>query len=156
MTTIITRSDARFVSSEDPRAVLVARGGPDLTLDMGGWLDGSLSEFEGAVRDEVRYGLGLSDDEVAAFRVSITTSDAVLQLVEAAVDGMTDNDLMNGLGGDYSVWTPELALETYADDAFELLTGPQFARAEDRIQRWLDKKTAAKRPPLDITASDFG
>lgn len=53
-----TRTDSRYVQSDDTRAVLRAWGGDDLTMDMGGWTDGDEDAFFAAVQDESRRSGG--------------------------------------------------------------------------------------------------
>lgn len=62
-----SRKDPRYVDSDDPRAVLVAWGGPDRTLDMGGWTDKDVESFKRAVRDELEFGTGVtpSDSDIS-------------------------------------------------------------------------------------------
>lgn len=53
-----TRFDRRYVTSDDPHAVLRAWGGPDATMDMGGWTDEDRAAFETAVQDESIHSAG--------------------------------------------------------------------------------------------------
>jgi len=56
------RNDPRYVSSDDPRAVLKAWGWG--TMDMGGWTDDDEDAFIEAVEDEHRYGSGEELDDI--------------------------------------------------------------------------------------------
>jgi len=63
------RDDPRYVTHDDPRAVLHAWGGPDGLLDMGGWTDEDEAAFEAAVQDESVYGAGERLSRVQIHRV---------------------------------------------------------------------------------------
>jgi hypothetical protein len=52
----ITRHDPRYVTQDDPRAVLVAWVSE--TVNMGGWTDDVAEEFQTAVIAEYRHGTG--------------------------------------------------------------------------------------------------
>lgn len=158
-----TRSDARYVGSDDPHAVLVAWGGSELTLDMGGWLDGDIDAFDAAVRDEAAYGLGLSAEEAAAFRVSIKNSGTVQKLVNDAIEGIIDNELTNDVGS-LDGWGAAFAVRLYAgleggDEPKFVPSAAQISEAANDVGEFLLAVQKAVREALEDDAealADYG
>jgi hypothetical protein len=74
----VTRNDPRYVSRDDPAAVLHAWGGPDGTMDMGGWTDTDRAAFLSAVQDEARFGAGAPLSRVSIHDVERDADGAVV------------------------------------------------------------------------------